>query len=104
MELAKIIHNALSTLPRSELYILGAQIRRAAISIPSNIAEGSQRTGDKEFAHFLSIAKGSLAELQTQIILGEDFGYFQSVDTKRIYSLISELDRMLHAFRAKLVA
>ena len=61
--------------PQEELYGLTSQMRRAAVSIPSNLAEGAARTGQKEFAQFLSIAKGSLSELETQLLISAELGY-----------------------------
>lgn len=75
MKLAKEIYGVTSKFPKSETYGLTSQMRRAAISVPSNIAEGAARSGDKEFLQFLSIARGSLSELDTQFRLATDFGY-----------------------------
>jgi four helix bundle protein len=69
MDLVKHVYRWSTALPTEEKYGLQSQIRRAAVSIPSNIAEGAARTGAKEFIHFLSIARGSLSELETQYII-----------------------------------
>lgn len=86
------------------MYGLTSQIRRSSISIPSNIAEGSQRISDKEFSNFILIAKGSLAELQTQVILAEDLEYISNNDAERIIKETEELDSMLLSFYKKLTA
>ena len=75
MLLAKRVYRLQKQFPKEELYGLGDQIRRAAVSIPSNIAEGFGRDTDKEFRHFLSIARGSLFETKTQLQLAESLGY-----------------------------
>lgn len=73
--LVKMVYEVTKQFPPEELYSLTNQIRRCAISIPSNIAEGAARSGNREFAQFLSVAQGSLAELETQLILSVDLGY-----------------------------
>jgi len=72
MELVKLIYDLSQKLPKEEIYGITSQIRRAAISIPSNIAEGAARKSDKEFIYFLNISRGSLAELETQLIIISD--------------------------------
>lgn len=72
MELVKLIYGMTKKLPNEEVYGISSQIRRAVVSIPSNIAEGSARKSDKEFIYFLNIARGSLAELETQLIIISD--------------------------------
>ena len=81
--------------PPSELYGLVSQIRRAAVSIPSNIAEGSSRGGDKEFAQFLRIGCGSTSELEYLFILVADLGYVDRRDAAHIGDQVAEVRRML---------
>jgi len=80
MKLAKTVYGHTSNFPTHEKYGLTSQINRAVVSVPSNIAEGSSRNSNKEFMHFLSIAIGSLFELETQIILAYDFGFISKDD------------------------
>ena len=79
--------------PKSEMYGLFSQLRRCAVSIPSNIAEGSSRNNPKEFTQFLYIAQGSLSELDTQLILAQLLGYIQ--DFNDIEELIRQIRSML---------
>ena len=75
MDLVEICYKITNDFPKEELYGLTNQIRRAAVSIPSNIAEGQSRWSTKEFLRFLSIAKGSLSELETQLIVAQRLNY-----------------------------
>lgn len=102
--LVKNIYESTQAFPKTEQFGLTSQMRRAAVSVPANIAEGSQRTSDKEFSHFLLIAKGSLAELHTYIILSNEMKYLSSEHCNLIIQQIEEIDRMLRAFRLKLTA
>ena len=95
MDLAVAVYESVKLLPREELYGLSDQMRRAVVSIPSNIAEGHQRSATKDYIRFLYIAKGSLGELETQIILGERLGYFEKAKTRQLYSRCEEVGRML---------
>lgn len=104
LDLAQVIYAMTKKLPKEELYGLVSQMRRAAVSIPSNIAEGSQRTTDRDFANFVLIARGSLAELQTQLLLCRKLGYVADEEAKKILVSIDELSRMLHSFHSKLTA
>ena len=86
--------------PKEEIYGLTSQIRRAAVSVPSNIAEGQARLHTGEFRQFLGIAKGSLAELETQLMIAQNLGYL--VDANPIIEQSSEVARMLHGLLASL--
>src|SRR5579864_9055186 len=86
MELVKGVYVATRHFPRDELYGLTSQLRRAAVSIPSNIAEGQARFSSKEFAHFLSQARGSLVEIETQILIAQDLGYLSATKTRLLTS------------------
>ncbi|OIO68688.1 MAG: four helix bundle protein [Zetaproteobacteria bacterium CG1_02_53_45] len=89
MRLVKDIYAMTRTFPDSERFGLSSQMQRAAVSIPSNIAEGAARTGDKEFLQFLSIARGSLSELETQVMISKELGYIR--DDKEVLELMNEL-------------
>ncbi len=102
MVVAKSIYAIIKKLPAEEKYALGDQMRRAAVSIPSNIAEGQGRGTDKEFYHFLSIAQGSASELETQLILGEEIGYFATEDVQPILEQIKYLHAIIRKFQKKL--
>ncbi len=80
MALVKLVYTLTNSFPREELYGLTSQMRRAAVSVPSNIAEGAARNGPKEFLHFLGLARGSLSELDTQLILARELGYLGCFD------------------------
>ena len=75
MALVKQVYELTGNFPSSEAFGLTAQMRRAAVSIPSNLAQGAARAGSREFAQFLNIAKGSLSELETQALIAKDLGY-----------------------------
>jgi four helix bundle protein len=94
------IYKSTETFPSRELYGLTSQIRRAAVSVPSNIADGQARHSQKEFKHFLSHARGSLAEVETQIILAQDLKFLSEGEGKRLLELTSELGRILNALIA----
>jgi four helix bundle protein len=78
MDLAVAIHRVSRSLPRAEMFGLVAQLNRAAVSVPSNIAEGSARRTTKEFVAFLHVARGSLAEVETQLMLARRVGYLEA--------------------------
>lgn len=102
MELARIIYRLTSRFPRDEVFGLTNQIRRAVVSIPSNIAEGFGRGSDREFIHFLRIAKGSAAEVETQILISEDLRYVSPDSAQAALSLCDEIVRMLGTMIVKI--
>ena len=102
MVLAKLIYRVTQGFPSEEKFGLTSQMRRAAVSIPSNIAEGQARRGTREFIQFIAQAEGSLAELDTQFTLAIDFGRVEATRTEKAVALIEELGRMLNALRRKL--
>ncbi len=91
IKLAKIIYKLTGKFPRVEIYALSDQIRRAAVSVPSNIAEGQARKLPGEFRHFLHIALGSLAEMDTQLVLAQEFGYLSKDDVSSVEVQIQDL-------------
>ena len=100
MELVKEIYRVTRDFPKEEIYGLVSQMRRAAVSIPSNIGEGAARGGDREFIQFLIIARGSLSELETQLLISNDLGYMRDVPDiqeriDRLFALIGGLLRSL---------
>ncbi len=92
MGLAKEIYSLTTDFPREEIYGLVSQMRRAAVSIPSNIAEGAARGSHKDFIRFLYFALGSLAELETQLLLSVELGY---MNNNEMSGRINEIRRML---------
>jgi four helix bundle protein len=97
MRLVVNIYTATQDFPKSELYGLVNQMRRAAVSIPSNIAEGKGWLTDRDRAHFFSQARGSLLELETQILIGEQLKYVSSAQANALVQLSAEVGRMLNA-------
>ncbi len=102
MELVERMYRMTKVFPQEEQYGLTSQIRRAAVSIPSNIAEGQARKSTAEFRNFLSIALGSRAEVETQTLIAQRLGYVTQVQTEEILSLLDELSRMLNTLRSRL--
>jgi four helix bundle protein len=94
IELVKSVYRITQKFPTSEIYSLTSQIRRAAISIPSNIAEGQGRASSKEFRQFLGIALGSLAELETQLIIANEIDYMTSLELEHFQSTIDTIRKM----------
>ena len=94
-ELVKLVYELTKKSPFSKDFGLIDQVRRAAISIPSNIAEGFDRQTNNEFRQFLFIAKGSTAELRTQISIAHDLGYISEEECKQVYDLSVQISKML---------
>jgi four helix bundle protein len=104
VELALLVYRLTNSFPKSELYGLTSQLRRAATSIPANIAEGAARTGTGELLHFLSFADGSLSELDTHLEIAHRLGYVadrQEIDqlAERVFRLLSGLTASLRRKR-----
>jgi four helix bundle protein len=98
------VYKICEVFPRSELYGLADQMKRAAVSVASNIAEGQGRHHRKEFLHFLSMANGSLAELDTQRIIAENLGLTAADKSASLDESITEICKMLYALAAKIKA
>jgi len=96
MELARMVYRLTAAYPNEERFGLVSQMRRAAVSIPSNIAEGAARDSDNEFRNFLSIARSSLSELDTQLDLSYDLGFVPARLRSEVDELLSRVDRMLY--------
>ncbi len=102
MAVAKSVYALAELMPKKEEYRLTAQMIRAAISAPANIAEGRTRATRKDFAHFISIARGSAAELETLLILAMDVDFLSSDKVEPVLADVEEVGRMLNALHAKL--
>ncbi len=102
LTLANDVYRLTAYFPEEEKYVLARQMRRAAVSIPSNIAEGQARRSTKEFRHFLSNASGSLAELETQLLLALELGHSTSSIIDPTLGEIWELQKMISAMQRKL--
>lgn len=96
IELVTKVYEITGTFPENEKYSLVSQMRRAAISIPSNIAEGAARNSDKEMLRFLDISLGSLAELETQFIIAENLKYFVGIN---LYDAINSTAALINGLK-----
>lgn len=103
LNLAEAIYEATAHWPRDERFGLISQIRRAAVSVASNIAEGATRRSTGEFIQFVGMARGSLAEAETQLILAQRLGYLPQSDEQALLAASSEISRMLVALTGALV-
>ncbi len=97
MDLTEEVYRLVRLLPREETYALSDQLRRAVVSMPSNIAEGHGRGSDKEFVKFLTIARGSLFEVETQLLICNRLYLFTKETTQLAFSMIAEIGKMLNA-------
>jgi four helix bundle protein len=97
MDLTVHLYSVIDMLPDTELYALSSQMRRAVVSIPSNIAEGAGRSTIKDKQHFFSIARGSACELQTQLLICDRLKYLDVEDIEKLYNETEEVNRILTA-------
>jgi four helix bundle protein len=95
MKLAREIYRSTASFPKHELYGLSQQVRRAAVSVPSNIAEGKGHRSDKEFMHFLFHARGSLWELQTQLLIADELQYLSKPESRCLLNMAEGVSRAL---------
>jgi four helix bundle protein len=95
MDMVEGVYRATRSWPRDEIYGLTSQVRRAAVSVPANVAEGKGRIGSAEFAHHLSMAHGSLCEMETHLQLGHRLGYLTEVELGQLLSQAQEVGRLL---------
>jgi len=102
LELCIKVYEVCRNFPRSETYGLIDQMKRASVSVPSNIAEGQARQHAREFRHFLSIANGSLAELDTQRIIAERLAFLSPENSSDLDRLITEIRKILYSLNTKL--
>ena len=99
MALVNEIYKKSESLPKEEKYGLNSQIRRSAVSIPSNIAEGCSRTSKKEFARYLEISLGSAFELETQLLIAIRIKVLEAEEVQPIITELNEIQRMMNAYR-----
>ena len=97
-----MIYQVTSDFPKEELFGITSQMRRAAVSIPSNIAEGAARNSTKEFNNFLSIALGSASELETQILISRNLNYLNSNNSEKLLNDLNEIQKMIQGLMKNL--
>ena len=102
MALVSAVYRVTQGFPKEELYGFSSQLRRAAVSIPSNIAEGAARHGPREFAQFLNIATGSVSELETQLLIAVDLGYLPH--NAPAFDLLEQVSRLVHGLQKRVRA
>ena len=103
--IVKLIYQLVKTFPQEEMYALSSQLKRASLSIPSNIAEGYGRNTDKSFSHFLDITRGSLFEIETQLIIAKELGFITNLELfQELLNQIEEESKMINAFSKTLKA
>lgn len=104
MDMAERVYSLSARFPSNETYRLGMQITRAAASVPANIAEGNARGSRKDYANFLAIAKGSLMETETFLMLALRLKYLTEDEARPVFALITDLSKMLTSLRTRLLA
>ncbi|QDU45262.1 hypothetical protein Mal52_37540 [Symmachiella dynata] len=102
MDIVEAVYRATSTFPADERFGLTQQLRRAVVSVPSNIAERQGRKSTNEFIHFLSIAKGSLCEVETQLIIAQRLGYLQNELLDQLLTQSDEVGRIMNGLTRSL--
>ena len=102
MDLVTNVYNSIKTFPKEEVYGLAGQLRRAVVSVPSNIAEGQGRDSLKEFIHHLSIAYGSLMEVETQLQIAANLGYLNQIEVDKLLEKAAEVGRLLNGLSRSL--
>jgi len=102
MDLSVEVYRLSASFPRDERFRLTSQVTRAAASVPANVAEGNARGTRKDYAHFVSIARGSLAETETFILLAVRLGYIDNAQAAPVLALANEVGRMLNVLRSRL--
>ena len=102
MDLAVIVYELVGSFPATERYGITSQLTRAVVSVPANIAEGHARAGAREFAQFVSVAKGSLMEVEMYVMIAVRLGYVTQQAADTALSLITEISKMLTALRKRL--
>ena len=102
MALVKVIYSITKAFPKEELYALTNQIRRAAISIPSNIAEGRSKRSTRDFMRYVNIACGSISEMETQLMISESLGYISSSQLQPLLEETNRIGRMLNGLHTGL--
>ncbi len=102
MDLAERVYLLTDSFPKSETYGITSQIRRSAVSIPSNLAEGNGRDSTKEFLHFIAIAVGSICELETQLLLSQRLKYINMSDLETVLALLTETRRTIRGLQKAL--
>jgi len=102
MNLVTNVYNLIKTFPKEEIYGLSGQLRRAIVSVPSNIAEGQGRDSVKEFIHYLSISYGSLMEVETQLQIAANLGYLKQVEVDKLLEQTAEVGRLLNGLSRSL--
>ena len=99
IKIVLIVYQLVKTFPQNELFALSSQLKRASVSIPSNIAEGYGRNLDKSFNHFLNISRGSLYEIETQLFIAKELGFiFDEILYREILIQLEEESKMINAF------
>ncbi len=104
VELSVLIYDTVKRFPSHERYGLASQMTRASVSVPANVAEGNARGSAREYAQFISIARGSLMEVETYVTIAARIGYIQNTEADSIQTHITDLSKMLRSLRERLIA